>query len=193
MKKAIIDQDAELVSRCKSGDQDAFRQLFEAYYPKIRGFARKFLGDDHYAEDVVQDVFLQVHRKLALFRGDAKFSTWLFRVSLNACKSKLHKLQRVRRFDPEEYMLDRRMVEDRGPVRQLGREELRGQIQDSLDALPDEHRRIIVMKTVRELSYQEIGEATNQSEAQVRGKLYRARKAFRATIEPHVGQRATAA
>lgn len=178
----INDKDHDLVQACKAGDEFAFSQLFEKYSRKINGFARKYIGDVQHAEDVVQDVFLQVHRKIHGFRGDARFSTWLFRVTVNACKSKIAQLDRQRRLN-EESSRHRPERPPETPERELKTRELRKDIEHCLDTLNDEQRSILLMKTVRKLSYIEIGEALNQSETQIRGKLYRARKAFRSSLE----------
>jgi RNA polymerase sigma-70 factor (ECF subfamily) len=90
-------------------------------------------------------------------------------------------VDRHRRFDPDTYLSKRFNIEC-GPEASLSNQELRQEIEGSLDELSTDHRTVIVMKTLDELSYGEIGQATNQSESQVRGKLYRARKAFRSII-----------
>lgn len=177
------DKDQTLVRRCQSGDPDAFKDLYDKYSGKIAGFARKYLGDEHHADDIVQDVFMQVYRKLANFRGDAQFSTWLFRVSINACKSKRLSLDRQKRIHDEKVAVKVMKALPPSPVEEIDQDELRQEIQISLGELSREQQNILLMKTVHKLSYLEIGRATNQSENQVRGKLYRARKAFRASHE----------
>ncbi|MDF1662037.1 MAG: sigma-70 family RNA polymerase sigma factor [Planctomycetota bacterium] len=178
-----LDQDWALVKRCQNGDAKAFNDLYNKYSGKIAGFARKYLGDEHHADDIVQDVFMQVYRKLANFRGDARFSTWLFRVSINACKSKRLSLDRQKRIQDEKVATKILKTLPPGPVEEIDQDELRLEIQQSLRDLSREQQRILLMKTVQKLSYMEIGRVTNQSENQVRGKLYRARKAFRASHE----------
>ena len=178
-----IDQDWALVKRCQNGDSKAFNELYNKYSKKIAGFARKYLGDEHHADDIVQDVFMQVYRKLANFRGDAQFSTWLFRVSINACKSKRLSLERQRRLHDEKVATKILKTLPPGPEEDSDQSELRHEIQKSLKDLSREQQSILLMKTVQKLSYLEIGQAINQSENQVRGKLYRARKAFRASHE----------
>jgi RNA polymerase sigma-70 factor (ECF subfamily) len=177
---AIQDEDAELIEASRRGSVQGFRGLYEKYSPRIFVFARRFLGDDQHAEDVTQEVFLQVFRKLAGFRGDSKFSTWLFRVTVNSCKNKRRTLERERRFDPVVFVERTRAGSDEPPPeRELGQRELREEIERALSSLSDEQRTMVLLKSVRELSYKEIGDVLSQSEAQVRGKLYRARKVFR--------------
>jgi RNA polymerase sigma-70 factor (ECF subfamily) len=190
-RAADTDEDAELIEASLKGSVQGFRGLYEKYSSRIFVFARRFLGDDQHAEDVTQEVFLQVFRKLAGFRGDSKFSTWLFRVTVNSCKNKRRTLERERRLDPRVFVQRTRDLfgsqpprmlsgaPEAPPERELGSRELRDDIERALSSLTEEQRTMVLLKSVRELSYKEIGEVLDQSEAQVRGKLYRARKVFR--------------
>src|SRR5262249_24440769 len=145
---------------------------------------RRFLGDEGHAEDVTQEVFLQVFRKIDGFRGDSKFSTWLFRVTVNSCMNKRRALERERRLDSPEVAGRTRVLEPVGPPeREIGHRELRDESERALAALSEEQRSLVIMKGVRGLSYGRIGAELGQSENQVRGKLYRARRAFRTALE----------
>lgn len=176
-----MDDDFPLLEGCRRGDAASYQQLYEKYSGKVYGFARRFLGDDQHAEDVTQEVFLRVFRKLSTFRGEARFSTWLFRVSLNSCKNKRRSLDRDSRFDPDRFQESRRGFED-SPERVLECRNLKGRIDEALDRLTEGQRSVLLLKAVEELSYREIGEIFGQSENQIRGRLYRARKAFRAAL-----------
>jgi RNA polymerase sigma-70 factor (ECF subfamily) len=174
------DEDLELVELCRQGSARGFRGIYEKYGHRIYSFARRFLGDEQHAEDVTQDVFLQVFRKLDGFRGDSKFSTWLFRVTVNGCKNKRRSVERDRRFDPVTFFERTRAGEAAPPPeRELGHRELRDEIERALNHLTDEQRSLLLLKGIKNLSYEEIGEVLGQSENQIRGKLYRARKVFR--------------
>src|SRR5579883_927560 len=174
------DEDAELVETCRRGQAIGYRTLYEKYGHCIYAFARRFLADEQHAEDVTQEVFVQVFRKLDGFRGDSKFSTWLFRVTVNSCKNKRRWVDRERRLDQRTYLERSRTGEPAAPPeRELGQRELRDEIERALNALTEEQRSLILLKGVKNLSYEEIGDVLGQSENQVRGKLYRARKVFR--------------
>lgn len=175
-----LDEDLDLVFACRMGEAHGFRSLYEKYGRRIYAFARRFLGDEQHAEDVAQEVFLQVFRKLDGFRGDSKFSTWLFRVTVNSCKNKRRSVERERRLDPQTFVERTRACEPAAPPeRELGHRELRDEIERALAALSEEQRTLVLLKGVKNLSYEEIGVVVGQSENQVRGKLYRARKVFR--------------
>ena len=98
-----VDEDGGLIMGCRRGDAVCHRALYAKYAAKVYGFARRFLGDEQHAEDVAQEVFLRVFRKLSAFRGDARFSTWLFRITVNSCKNKRRSLSRAERFDGERF------------------------------------------------------------------------------------------
>ena len=176
------DVDLPLLEGCRRGCTASYQQLYEKYSGKVYGFARRFLRDEQHAEDVTQEVFLRVFRKLSTFRGDARFSTWLFRVTLNSCKNKRRSLERDSRFDPERFR-DERPKTSRAPEAALENQWLGGRIDEALRELTEAQRTLILLKAVDELSYREIGDLLGESENQVRGKLYRARKAFRSALE----------
>jgi RNA polymerase sigma-70 factor (ECF subfamily) len=177
----IEDEDRALIAGCRSGDAACYRRLYSKYSGKVFGFARRFLSDDQHAEDVTQEVFLRVFRKLEGFRGDARFSTWLFRVTVNSCKNKRRTLDREQRFDPERFRSERKEEAD-PPERTLAERSLGERIDSALAGLTDEQRAVLLLKALDELSYREIGDLFGQSENQIRGKLYRARKAFRSAL-----------
>jgi len=177
-----FDEDVPLIEGCRRGDAGCHRALYVKYSGKVYGFARRYLGDEQHAEDVTQEVFLRVFRKLGSFRGDARFSTWLFRVTLNGCKNKRRTLERHQRFDPTRFCEDRADFEG-PPERLIDDQLLQLQIDQALELLTEEQRMLLLLKAKSELSYREIGDMLGQSENQVRGKLYRARKAFRSAME----------
>lgn len=183
----IEDEDLHLIEGCRRGDRGSHFALYTKYGSKVHGLARRFLGDDQHAEDVTQEVFLRVFRKLADFRGEARFSTWLFRITVNSCKNKRRSLDRDGRFDSDRFWQDRREEED-PPEDVLSDRALGSQIDEALQLLGEEQRTVLLLKARGELSYREIGDMFGQSESQIRGKLYRARKAFRAALEDLTGE-----
>jgi RNA polymerase sigma-70 factor (ECF subfamily) len=183
----IVDEDHALIEKCRQGDGASHFSLYSKYAGKVYGFARRFLGDEQHAEDVTQEVFLRVFRKLALFRGDSRFSTWLFRITVNSCKNKRRSLDRVDRFDQDRFFEERR-DEEEPPEEALYDRALGARIDEALAILGEEQRSVLLLKAQGELSYREIGDMFGQSESQIRGKLYRARKAFRAALETVTGE-----
>ena len=92
--KAEIDEDMELVQRCLRGDRAAFDLLVEKYYKKIYNLSYRFVGDSEEANDLAQEIFTAAYQNLKKFRGDAKFSTWLFQIATNRGKNRFKYLKR---------------------------------------------------------------------------------------------------
>ena len=136
------------------------------------------------AEDATQDVFLKAFRKLDTFRGDAGIRTWLYRIAINHCRNVLqswHRRMMVSNVDDAVW----ETTPNRGdsPLRVLETKELGERIQTTLDRLPEEYSLLLLLVADEKLSYEEVGELTEQTADAVRGKLHRARKAFRANFE----------
>jgi len=182
VRRSAPDDDLDVIEGCKRGDAAACKALYDKYSGKVFGFARRFMRDEQHAEDVTQDVFLRVFRKLDGFRGESRFSTWLFRVTVNSCKNKRRSLERLQRFDPDRFQEGRAEFEG-PPERHIDGRLLQRRIDRALERLTEEQRTVLLLKARGELSYREIGDLFGQSENQIRGKLYRARKAFRAALE----------
>lgn len=173
------DPDAELVRRLKAGGPDAarcFDRLVARNGARLRRRAARILGDDAEAEDIVQDVFTNVHRFLDRFTPDRPFSHWLSVVTLNACRIELRRrTARLRRHDAFEA----------DPLRATtaaasGDPLLREALAAAFAALDARTRDCIVLRVIEGLSYQEIGQRCGQSEAAVKMRVLRGLRALRA-------------
>lgn len=170
--------------------------VFHGYAPQIYRIARRMLGNDADAEDVTQDVLVQVVRKLDTFRGDAQLSTWLYRVTINAALA--HRQKRaVREGRQLGESLDT-LVAD-GEHRQLlaGREarpdarladaETRQLIERAINGLPVAYRDVYVLADVEELANAEIGDRLGLTVAAVKSRLHRARMLMRGSLVGQLG------
>ena len=175
--------DAELVRRARAGDADAFGQLVQRYESRILRLVRGFVpGDD--AEDVAQDAFLKAFRKLPEFDERARFYTWLYRIASNAALD-WRKRERYRRHGdlptgPEGE--DAVPSPEPGPRTTAQRRELAAAIDVAVAGLPDHYHRIVVLREVDGLSYEEIAEVLGISKGTVESRLFRARERLRATL-----------
>ncbi len=188
--------DAELVRRFKGGDRQAFARIVERYQDRVFTLALRWIGDRAIAEEVAQDVFLALYRNLHNFRGDAKLSTWIYRVVVNHCKNK--RLYRSRRKVDRHESLDRpRDDHDDGVRRQLPADQpgtdaatWRGEaerlVHDALQRLDEEPRRIIVLRDIQDLSYDEIGELLGLPRGTVKSRLHRARAQLAAILSERI-------
>ena len=177
-----LDPDAELVRRCQAGGPDAdrcFRELMDRHAPRIRRRAARILGDESEADDVVQEVFVNVHRFLHRYRPDRPFSHWLSVVTLNACRIELRRRggrdrrHQAYRQDPRRTTVS---TQDSDPI-------LRDWLERALDGLPAKTRKAIVMRAVDGYGYREIAEACGLSEPATKMRVLRGLRELRAQME----------
>lgn len=174
-----FDPDAELVRRLKAKGPDAggcFRELMARHAGRLRCRATRILGDEHEAEDVVQDVFTNVHRFLDRFTPDRPFAHWLSVITLNACRIELRRRQaRIRRHDA--------FAAAPLPTTSAaipGDPLLRDALAEAFARLDARTRDCILLRVLEGLSYQEIGERCGQSEAAVKMRVLRGLRELRA-------------
>ena len=104
LKRKTEREDTNLVERLKAGDEQALETIFTRYAPKLYNVAQKILGDVADAEEVIQDVFWTAFRKAKSFRGTAQFSTWLYRLTVNAALGKIRRSKKNKEVEYEEYL-----------------------------------------------------------------------------------------
>jgi RNA polymerase sigma-70 factor (ECF subfamily) len=184
--------DATLVAGLRAGDGAAVEALMERYGARVYRVAYGITRSVPDAEEVVQDVFLGVFRKIETFEGRAALGTWIYRIAANTALIK----RRGRRFEREVSLEESlpRFVEDghrdgdraflladwsRLPDEELAVREARSVLARGLEALPDHYRAVLVLRDVEELSNEETAEALGESVATVKSRLHRARMALR--------------
>ncbi|MCL5097196.1 MAG: RNA polymerase sigma factor [Candidatus Omnitrophica bacterium] len=156
-----------------------FADLYSAHCSFVYYLALRLLGDAAQAEDAAHEVFLKAYRHLDQFRFKAKVRTWLYRITINHCRSWLRKWEHQHVLTaPEPIALETAASPADSPLRVLEIKELGQCIQKTLDALSPEYRLLLLLAADEQLSYAEIAELTGQSVDAVRGKLHRARRAF---------------
>ncbi len=181
---ARIDPDAELVRRCQSGGADAnqsFTELMDRHALRIKRRATRILGDESDAEDVTQEVFVNVHRFLHRYTPDQPFSHWLSVVTLNACRIELRRRSsRNRRHDAyrNEPTKESRAAIEGDPI-------LRGWLEEALEELPLVTRQCIVLRALEGLSYRAIAIRCGLSEPATKMRVLRGLRALRLEFERH--------
>ena len=175
--------DEELVERARSGDPEAFRELVRCFTPRVYAMARNLVNNPGDAEDVTQEVFFKVHAKLHGFREDAAFSTWLYRVTLNAAADyrKRRRHEKVVSIDEAAWLP--LVAPGDGPGDGLGRADLRAEVRRAMARLPEKFRSILVLRELEELSYQDIGDILGLNKGTVESRLFRARARLRQELE----------
>jgi RNA polymerase sigma-70 factor, ECF subfamily len=162
----VEDPDAPLVERAQRGDRRAFEELVERHQHRLFTLAARTLGSVDEAADAVQEAFIRAWLGLPRFRGGSLFSTWLFRICVNAA----HDQRMRRRAEP----LDE-MREPADPEDTFSTSELSGALQDALDELDEDYRVAVVLYDVLGCSYTEIAELTEVAEGTVKSRIFRGR------------------
>lgn len=175
MESPIINE--QVIADCRQGDREAFRLLFEAYNDKVFSIAvYSFRGDESVARDITQQVFLKLMTTITQFRGDSEFSTWLYRLVVNACTDEQ---RRRRRLFPLGESVAMSRVEDRRPQeRHYARVEIAESVKAAIGELKPKFRLPILLKYVEGLSYEEIAKVTDCSMGTVASRLNRGHKAL---------------
>jgi RNA polymerase sigma-70 factor, ECF subfamily len=163
----VDDPDGPLVRRAQNGDRWAFEQLVDRHQHRLFTLAARLLGSPDEAADAVQEAFIRAWLGLSSFRHGARFSTWLYRICLNA----VHDQRTKRPTAP----LDE-VAEPVDPRDEFVAHELSGALQQALATLEEEHRSAVVLYDVLGCSYAEIAELTGVAEGTVKSRIFRGRK-----------------
>ncbi len=171
------------VATCKES-VGSWLELYEQHGRYVHYLALRTTGDPTLAQDITHDVFLKAFRHLDQFRGQSSVRTWLYRITINHCRN-LRGAWQSRHIiaTDDSRILDSAPLDTSSPIRVLEIKELGERIQKTLDALPEEYRLLLLLVADEQLSYQDVATLTDQSADAVRGKLYRARKAFVAEFQ----------
>ncbi|MGA3268272.1 MAG: sigma-70 family RNA polymerase sigma factor [Verrucomicrobiota bacterium] len=188
------DPDAALMLRVKRGDRDAFAELVEKYKQPVMNFVYRALRDEAEAEDVAQNVFLQVYKSARRYQRTAKFSTWLFTIARNLCLNELrrrsrHPAESIEETHAEHEDLPRQQYEDKSqlaPAEEALQSELAQKIQEALAGLPENQRTALLLCRHEELSYEEIAEVLDCSLSATKSLIHRARETLKEKLKPYL-------
>jgi len=189
-----LDPDAALMLRVKQGDAAAFTVLVEKYKQPVMNLAYRTLRDATEAEDLAQNVFVQVYKSAYRYKSSAKFSTWLFTIARNLCLNEIRRRTRhpaesldATRSDDEDQPLHQ--FEDKktaAPPETLLHRELENKIQEALADLPENQRTAILLCRQEELSYEEIAEILDCSLSATKSLIHRGREALKEKLKPYL-------
>jgi RNA polymerase sigma-70 factor (ECF subfamily) len=192
-----MSRESRLVRRLRDRDERAFREMVDEYGDRVFNLTYRMLGNREEAEDLAQEVFITVFKSIDSFRGDSKFSTWLYRITANHCKNRIKYLSR--RHDRSRTELDERAEGGSAdgpalgaprpsprPDVQLEGAEMEQVLQEAIAELEDEQRILVILRDVEDLSYEEICAITELPEGTVKSRLHRARLALRKKLLKHM-------
>jgi RNA polymerase sigma-70 factor (ECF subfamily) len=180
--------DDQIIELTLAGETDAFSLLVRRWERPIYGLSLRMLGRDEDARDVCQETFLAAFRNLRKFRGDAKFSSWLYRIALNACHSRLRKQgaaveQSIDHGDEDGRRFELADAEAEAMPERMQRDERATLVRKALQALPAEMRQVIVMKEYEEMTFAEIAEVLQIPVSTVKSRVYTGLQQMRARLE----------
>jgi RNA polymerase sigma-70 factor, ECF subfamily len=179
--------EAELVSRCQQGDQDALKEIFDRYQTKVYRIAYGVVRHREDALDIVQEVFIKLYRSIRNFQGKSNFYTYLYRMAMNTAIDHTRKKEKTppvsldeeNAFQPAEDL-------EKGADRVLLKKELEGKLKAAMESLPADQKTAILLREGEGLSYQEIAEVMKCSIGTVMSRLHYARKKLQELLKDYV-------
>lgn len=180
----------KLVNKAVKGDNLAFEALMEKHMGIIYNIALRMTANQDDAEDMTQEIMIKIFRSLGSFKGNSKFSTWIYRVAVNTCLDELKKKKNKKHLS-----LDAEISGDDGenqieikddspsPEKLAEQNELRDMVAAAVKLLSDEHRAVIVLRDIRGMSYSEIAEILGCSDGTVKSRISRARAQLKMILE----------
>jgi RNA polymerase sigma-70 factor (ECF subfamily) len=185
------DQDAALMLRVKQGDTSALEDLMDRYKQPVINLIARMISDPVEAEDLAQNVFVQVYRSASRYAPSAKFSTWLFTIARNLALNEIRRRSRHRAEsmdaapnpdEPPQYA-DATIT---APPDLLLRGELERKVEEAVAALPENQRTALVLCQREELSYEDIAEVMGTSISATKSLIHRARETLKARLKPYL-------
>lgn len=177
--------DLELVAKIKCGDDLAFQEIMGRYTQKVYNLAMRLTRNVEDTEEVLQDVFVTVYKKINSFEGKSQFSSWLYRVTANTAFMKLRRRKNTESVSFEEVSGDVKenlvgQAPDETSIDYMStKHELRSLLESSIQRLPSEYRNIFILRDVDGLSNEEVGEMLSLTVPAVKSRLHRARLILR--------------
>lgn len=194
-------EEARFVARLVARDEAAFNELVVAYERRVFALVFRMIGRRDEAEDLAQEVFVQVFKAIDQFRGESKLSTWIFRIAVNLCKNKAKYLSRRKVGEQEDvHEIADRVTGDGGkgvtvsgainrPDEILEGMQLERIVKRAIEQVDADFREVLILRDVEDMSYDEIAEVTGLPEGTVKSRIFRARAQLRALVEKALGDK----
>jgi RNA polymerase sigma-70 factor (ECF subfamily) len=190
--------EAAFIKRLVARDEAAFTELVQLYERRVFALVFRMLGNRHEAEEITQEVFVQVFRAIHRFRGESKLSTWLYRVAVNLCKNRIK--YHARRSSMAHHDYDAIAEASSGssaagvsvgsvdrPDELVEGIQLEGMVKRALAQLDPDFRELVVLRDVEDLTYEQIAEVTGLPRGTVKSRIHRGRQQLRQRVEQLLG------
>lgn len=192
--------ESKLIERLVARDERAFSEMVRLYERRVFALVLRMLGNAAEAEEMAQEVFVQVFKSIGTFRGESKLSTWLYRIAINLCKNraKYLKVRHSNEQDELDEVAERQHLGGKAsanvaqlerPDEMIAAREVERIVQRCIAKLDDTFRECLVLRDVEELSYEEIGQITGLPEGTVKSRIFRARAMLREMVERELGEK----
>ena len=202
MTEPSDDSERRFIARLQARDERAFNELVSLYEGRVFRMVLRMLGRRDEAEDMAQEVFVQVFKAIGQFRGESKLSTWVYRIAVNLCKNRSKYLSRRHEHaqDELEPALERAPLDEAKtatfgdvarPDHMVEGFQLEGIVHRCLAELEPDFREVLVLRDIEDLTYDEIGEITGLAEGTVKSRLHRARAMLKTQVEQRLGEKLT--
>jgi RNA polymerase sigma-70 factor (ECF subfamily) len=177
--------DRDAVEACRRGEKEAFDRLVTRYQRDVYRLCYRYVNNHHDANDLAQEAFLRAYRAIGKFRGDSAFSTWLYRIAVNACRN----FRAARKAEAEE--LSDSLADAARPVTEsLEREEQSRKVREAVSRLPEKQRATLILKIYHDLTHDEVARILGSSVGTVKANLFHAVGNLRKLLGVGAGERA---
>jgi RNA polymerase sigma-70 factor (ECF subfamily) len=192
--------ESRFIERLQRRDERAFLELVQLYQVRVYKLVLRMVGRPDEAEDMAQEVFVQVFKAVGTFRGDSKLSTWIYRIAVNLCKNRLKYLTRRKSEVQVEYEVAEERAElavSRGatqsdlsrPDQLVEGYQLEHLVERAIAEMDPDFREILVLRDIEDLSYEELSQITGLADGTVKSRLHRARAMLKAAVERKLGEK----
>jgi len=185
----------ELIKKIKRGNKELFSEIVNKYKRVVYNHAYSFLRNKEEAEDTAQEIFTTIYKNIKSFREESKLGTWIYRITVNICKNKLKQLKRKNQNiieeipewdeDSEENPIEEKLKDkdERTPDNVLVSDEIKKIVFKRMGELAEEQRKVLILRDIDGLSYEEIGKILKLSVSAVKSKIFRARENLREKLK----------
>jgi RNA polymerase sigma-70 factor (ECF subfamily) len=180
----LTEADREIVEAIRSGDTQAFEELYRTQFRRVFNFSIRKLGDPAEAEDVTQEVFAAVFTCIDRFEGKSDLVVWIYGITRNILNNRLRRRGAMRLIPLDDVPPEAAPV-DLGPEPRAEARETLGRVQEAIEQLPRNQRRILELRHGRRLAIRRIAEIMNRSEDAIKSSLYRARRTLASSLPEH--------
>lgn len=181
----------QLTDAARGGDHEAFDELVRRTHADTFTLARRLVSDEEDARDVVQEAYLRAFRSIRRFRGDAQFTTWLYRITANCASNQLGRRRRHRHDELDDEAVVPDLHPDHDPAAVADATSLRDRLEVAVAELPPRLRAVVVLRDIYELNHAEIADQLGISESAAKVRLHRARRKLRTQVFPLPGEEGT--